>query len=72
MQLGTIMRVSIIPHVFLAAALCSPRLSMVLSAGSVINVAADFYKAGAKASGAGLVTSGPYRLAIRLNYFGEF
>ena len=39
-------------------------------AGSAINVAADFYKAGAKDAGAGLVTTGPYRLAIRINYFG--
>ena len=39
-------------------------------AGSAVNVAADFYKAGAKDAGAGLVTTGPYRLAIRINYFG--
>ncbi len=39
-------------------------------AGSAINVAADFYKAGAKDAGAGLVTTGPYRLAIRINYSG--
>lgn len=36
-----------------------------------MNVAADFYKAGAKVAGAGLVKTGPYKFAIRLNYFGE-
>ena len=42
-----------------------------MSAGTVVNVASDFYKAGAKAAGAGLVKGGPFRLAVRLNYLGD-
>ena len=36
-----------------------------------MNAASDFYKAGAKSAGAGLVKSGPFEFAVRLNYFGE-
>lgn len=39
--------------------------------GSSVNVACDFYKAGAKLAGAGLVKTGPFQYAIRLDYFGE-
>lgn len=36
-----------------------------------MNAACDFYKAGAKSAGAGLVKTGPFKFAVRLNYFGE-
>lgn len=46
---------------------------MMYSWGSLINVAADFYKDGFKvASPGGLVTQGPYRLARHINWFGDW
>lgn len=41
-------------------------------AGSAINIAADFYKAGAKNAGQGLVAGGPYTFSLRPNYFGDW
>ena len=38
--------------------------------GTFLNVAADFYKAGAKEAGAGFVPTGPYAWSLRPNFFG--
>jgi steroid 5-alpha reductase family enzyme len=35
-------------------------------------VAADFYKAGAKAAGQKVVTGGPFNYSLRPNYFGDW
>ena len=41
--------------------------------GSLINCAADMYKSGAKSAKPGAtVTTGPYRLARHLNWFGDW
>lgn len=46
---------------------------MAFAWGSLINCAADFYKDGAKVAKPGaLVTSGPYRLARHINWFGDW
>ena len=42
-----------------------------IHAGSIVNAASDFYKAGAKSAGGGLVKTGPFKFAVRLNYFGK-
>jgi protein-S-isoprenylcysteine O-methyltransferase Ste14 len=46
---------------------------MMYTWGSLINVAADFYKDGCKvANPKALVTEGPYRLARHINWFGDW
>lgn len=40
--------------------------------GGTLNAGSDWYKAGAKAAGAGLVTTGPYTYSMRPNYFADW
>ena len=41
-------------------------------AGTALNSGSDWYKAGAKAAGGGMVTTGPYSWSLRPNYLGDW
>jgi steroid 5-alpha reductase family enzyme len=41
-------------------------------AGTALNSGSDWYKAGAKAAGGGLVTTGPYSWSLRPNFLGDW
>lgn len=45
---------------------------LVSIAGGTLNAGSDWYKAGAKAAGAGMVTTGPYTYSLRPNYFADW
>jgi hypothetical protein len=40
--------------------------------GTALNSGSDWYKAGAKAAGGGMVTTGPYSWSLRPNYLGDW
>lgn len=46
--------------------------SFLAPAGNFLNIGSDWYKAGAKKSGAGLVATGPYIHSMRPNYLGDW
>ena len=56
-----------------AHSLISPSSANSVSpSGTALNAGSDWYKAGAKAAGGGMVTTGPYSWSLRPNYLGDW